>query len=210
MKIAIIDYSIGNLFSVVQACKAVGLEPAVLDGPDRLPFYDGAILPGVGAFAQGIENLHAAGFVAPLLSHIRAGKPTFGICLGMQLLFERSDELKPADGLGVLRGRVRSLRGALTQELPVPQIMWNRALDTHEKWADSPLQGVPAGSYFYFAHSYYCDAGAEETVATTSYGNFAYSSCVQQDNVFATQFHPEKSGAVGLKVYENWKASISH
>ena len=209
MKIAVIDYSIGNLFSVVQACKSVGLEPEVLDKPERLARYAGVILPGVGAFAEGIGNLRASGFVAPLLEHVRAGKPTFGICLGMQLLFEGSEELDPAEGLGVIGGRVKSLRGAMTRELPVPQIMWNRAMDPRERWSGSPLRTISTGSHFYFAHSYYCDAGAEDTIATTAYGDFEYTSCIQKDNVFATQFHPEKSGAVGLEIYRNWKSSMS-
>ena len=203
--IAIIDYSIGNLFSVFQACKTIDLNPQLVESPADLDAADGIILPGVGAFGKGIENLHAKGLTEKILSNIKSGKPFFGICLGMQLLFENSAEFGESSGLGVVPGSVRPLRGTVSDDLPVPKTTWSE-ISPQKEWANTPLQTTNDGTDFYFVHSFYCDpSDSDWQLSTSNYGDLKYCSAVRKDNVFATQFHPEKSGKDGLKIYENWK-----
>jgi glutamine amidotransferase len=208
MKIAIIDYSIGNLFSVFQACKTVGLKPFFASDPSGLKSADGVILPGVGAFAAGMSSLRSVGLNEEVLSFIASGKPFMGICLGMQLLLEGSEEFGASNGLGVFAGRVRPFRPVVAPELPVPKTTWSKIKATKLGWLDSPLRTVPDGAHMYFVHSYYCDPDNHSCVlATSMYGDFSYSAVLRRDNVFATQFHPEKSGEQGLRVYEAWARS---
>lgn len=214
MKVAIIDYEVGNLFSVRHACQAVGLDPVVTTDKRILLESSAAILPGVGAFGAAMENLRKLDLVAPILDFIASGRPFMGICLGMQLAFEESEEFGSHKGLGLVRGRVArfSNRGPGGATVKVPQIGWNRIHPPDRKsdsWTGTPLEGVAPGEYMYFVHSYFAlPADPEDTATVTVYEGTRYCSAISRGNVFASQFHPEKSASEGLRIYANWAKSI--
>jgi glutamine amidotransferase len=209
VNITIVDYQLGNLFSVRRALEQLGVDAAVSADPAMIQRADAVVLPGVGAFGQAMDNMRALGVDRALIDHVRAGRPLFGICLGLQLLFERSDEFGSPVGLGLLRGHVRRLPVA---DAPVPQIGWNRVNPSPSRsngFADSPLSRTEAGAWMYFVHSYFVDnADPEDALATTEYVGFDYTSAVQRENIFATQFHPEKSAKPGLDIYRCWLESL--
>jgi imidazole glycerol-phosphate synthase subunit HisH len=195
--IAIVDYGIGNLRSVQKAFEAIGAPARLITTPEELIGAAAIVLPGVGAFGDGMDNLRVAGFVEPLRGAIRAGVPFLGICVGLQLLFDESEEMGQHAGMGILPGRVRRFEGTLK----VPQIGWNQIV-----WSrPNPLSaGVPDGAYAYFVHSYYVEPRQPAHIlATTDYG-LDYASVVGRDNIFGIQFHPEKSQAVGLRILSNF------
>jgi glutamine amidotransferase len=195
--IAIIDYGMGNLRSVQKAFEKIGAEARIIELPRDLRDARGIVLPGVGAFGQAMENLRAAHWIEPLRDAVERGVPSIGICLGMQLLFESSEEMGQHKGLGILRGEVKRFNG----ELKVPQMGWNQI---HIQQPNALLRDVADGSYAFFVHSYYCaPRDASVVVATTDYG-IGFASVVAHGNVFGAQFHPEKSQAVGLKMLENF------
>ncbi len=195
--LAIVDYGIGNLRSVQKAFERVGAEVLVTADPAALPPASGIVLPGVGAFGDGMAQLRAAGFVPVLEALAAAGKPILGICLGMQLLFEESEEMGRFAGLGLLPGRVRRFPAGLK----VPHIGWNQVRAVRP----SPLlQGIPQDSYAYFVHSYCVDpADGTIVLATTDYGAL-YPSVVGRGSLYGLQFHPEKSQEVGLQMLHNF------
>jgi glutamine amidotransferase len=200
--IAIIDYGAGNLRSVRNALVHLGAEVKTVDDPANLT-ADKIVLPGVGAFGKGIERLRAAGFEEPLKEAAAAGTPLLGICLGMQFLFEQSDELGQHEGLALLPGRVTRFPNDGPK---VPHIGWNQ-IDIET--AHPLLDGVPDGAYAYFVHSYYPVAEeASDILATTDYG-LRYASVAGRDNVYGIQFHPEKSQAIGLRILNNFVAMES-
>ncbi|OUN00578.1 MAG: imidazole glycerol phosphate synthase, glutamine amidotransferase subunit [Firmicutes bacterium ZCTH02-B6] len=202
--IAIIDYGMGNLRSVEKALTYVGAEAVITQDPAVLERAAGVILPGVGAFAQAMANLRAAGLIDPIHQALASGKPFLGICLGLQLLFETSEERfddgpELPRGLGALRGRVRRFPDGLK----VPQIGWNTLRFPKETRL---FAGIEPGSHVYFVHSYYAEpADSSVTAAVTEYG-IEYCSAVEVDNVMAVQFHPEKSSRVGLQILSNFAA----
>ncbi len=203
--VAIIDYSIGNLFSVQQACKEVGLNPFLVSTPKELKSADALILPGVGAFGQGMQNLVSSGLDEEIKSFIKTGKPFMGICLGMQLLLKSSAEFGESQGLGIIDGIVRKLPDD-NKELPVPKISWDEINEKDIAWDNTPLRGIQNKTDFYFVHSYYCDlSSTENELSYTTHGELNYCSSILKDNVFATQYHPEKSSKSGLQIYQNWK-----
>jgi len=201
--IAVIDYGMGNLRSVAKALERVGADVEVTSDPDRIEDADGVVLPGVGAFGKCMENLRAAGLEGTVRAVAKAGTPFLGVCVGMQILFEESEEFGPVPGLGILPGRVkRFVPRDATQK--VPHMGWNTLEVRHRVPA---LRGVADGSYVYFVHSYYVETDDPLLVAsTTPYGS-SFASSVARGNLFATQFHPEKSQAVGLKLLENFVES---
>jgi imidazole glycerol-phosphate synthase subunit HisH len=195
--IAIIDYGVGNLRSVEKAFQHVGADALVTADPEVVRGAAGVVLPGVGAFGDGIEQLAARGFV-PVVKEIAAqGRPLLGICLGMQFLFGESEEMGQYVGLGLLPGRVVRFHG----ELKVPHIGWNQVCALRP----SPLlAGLPAEPYAYFVHSYYVEpADPDDVLATTDYGG-PYASVVGRGHIFGLQFHPEKSQEVGLRMLRNF------
>jgi glutamine amidotransferase len=199
--IAIVDYGIGNLGSVTKAFRHVGA-PTVLSGdPAVLRAAEALVLPGDGAFGATMDEVRRRGLVEVLREWVCAGKPLLGICIGMQLLFEESEEHGRHAGLGLLRGRVRRLGG----DLPVPHMGWNRL---RRRRPHPLLDGVADGAHVYFVHSYYCDAGGEDVVATTDYG-LDFPAIVGRGNLMGVQFHPEKSQAVGLEMVRNFVAVVS-
>lgn len=202
--IAIIDYGMGNLRSVEKALAHVGAQAAVTQDPEVLEKATGVVLPGVGAFAQAMDNLKAAGLVEPIRRAIASGKPFLGICLGLQLLFETSEERFGDDaalprGLGIVPGRVRRFPAGPK----VPQIGWNTLLFPK---ATRLFAGVDEGSYVYFVHSYYAEPADPAVVAAVTEYGIEYCSAVEAGNVMAVQFHPEKSSRVGLQILSNFAA----
>lgn len=206
-KTVIVDYQLGNLFSVHQACKHVGMDVEISKDPAVIAAADGLILPGVGAFGAAMSNLRELGLEQVLKARVAEGVPFLGICLGLQLLFEDSEEFGSQAGLGLLKGSIRRIPGQIAdQKLRVPQIGWNQIFALEGKdWGQSPLAHLPQGSYMYFVHSFYADAQDPADVLTrTNYLGLDYCSGVQRENILAFQFHPEKSGPEGVKVYGNW------
>jgi glutamine amidotransferase len=206
-KVGIIDYSIGNLFSVYQSCLKVGIIPTIISNPAEVSDYDGIILPGVGAYAKSMEDLHKTGMDKAVLDYIKTGKAFFGVCLGMQLLFESSTEFGGAKGLGVIEGNVLALRDSIADKNhPVPKITWDHLKLVETTWENTPLRGTTPEDDFYFVHSFYClPDHAKDNLAGAEYFGVNYSAVILRDNIFATQFHPEKSGPKGLMIYNNWK-----
>ena len=194
--IAIVDYQAGNLRSVYKALERSGARPRITSDAGEIEGADGLVFPGQGASDSSMRELRARGLVGPITEFIEGGKPFFGVCLGLQLMLEASDE-GVETCLGVPAGRVRRLPGGIK----VPHMGWNQVA-LHRP--HPVLDGVPSGSYFYFVHSYYADPEDRSVLAgTTTYG-VDFCSAVAWDNVIAVQFHPEKSGAVGLRLYDNF------
>lgn len=205
--IAIIDSGIANLRSVEKALLCLGADAAVIDDPRRLREAAGIVLPGVGAFADGIAKLQSGGFIDPLRREIERGKPTLGICLGLHFLFSESQEFGLHKGLDLIPGRVVRFRddmpgpGTPGARLKIPHMGWNRL--RIERPAPI-LADLPDEPYFYFVHSYYvAPTDLDVTAATTEYGT-RFTSVVWRDNLFATQFHPEKSQGAGLALLKNF------
>ena len=206
--VVVVDYGSGNLRSVSKALESLGASVCVSGKPEDVAKADKVILPGVGAFSAAMRELDARGLVLPIKAAIAKGVPYLGICLGLQLLFEDSEEGGAIPGLGVLPGRVR--RFAVNGNgLKVPHMGWNQvqqqATSNKQQYGSCPLlQGIPDGSFVYFVHSYYGDPADRSVVALeTDYGG-RFASMVWRKNLYATQFHPEKSQAVGLKLLENF------
>ena len=202
--IGIIDYEMGNLGSVSNACSFLGLDAKIVAAPREMESCGAIILPGVGAFGDCMNNLDRHGFVDGVKKWIADGKPFLGICLGLQLLFEGSEESPGVPGLGVLRGEVRKFN--LSRDWKVPQIGWNRV---RQAMPECPLfKDVPDESHFYFVHSYYADPAERKVSAgITDYG-IDYTSAVWRDNLMAVQFHPEKSQKYGLQMLKNFGGYI--
>ncbi len=194
--IAIIDYGVGNLFSLKSSFHSIGVETVVTGDADRIRMADGVILPGVGAFQDAIGKLKATGLDKAVIAYAGTGKPIMGICLGMQLLFEKSYEYGEFQGLGLIDGQVTPIKDAIPQELKIPHMGWN-SLDFVRP--DSPLfRHIHNGDYVYFVHSY-AATNTDAVIATTEYGA-PLTAAVAKKNVFGCQFHPEKSGDVGLRI----------
>jgi imidazole glycerol-phosphate synthase subunit HisH len=196
--IAVLDYGIGNLRSAQKALEKVGAQAVLTTDPAEVAAAAGVVLPGVGHFGRCIEALRESGLEEPARAAVEAGKPFLGICVGMQLLYDGSDEAPDAKGMGVLPGQVRRLPDGVKR----PQMQWNR-LDHR----DTPmLAGLDDPVWMYFVHSYAPEL-SEEVVATCDYGGPVVAA-VQRDNLWATQFHPEKSGTAGLRLLANFVAAV--
>ena len=193
---AIVDYGVGNLFSLRSSLAAIGEEAEVTGDARRIAAADRVILPGVGAFADARRKLAGTGMDSAVLGAAESGKPLLGICLGMQLLFERSHEYGEHAGLGLLRGEVVGMAGRIPPELPIPHIGWN-ALDILRP--GGILKYVKGGDCVYFVHSY-CAVGCDESLTATAEYGMAVTAAVSLGNVYGCQFHPEKSGRVGLSI----------
>lgn len=207
-QVAIIDYQLGNLFSVRQACTYLGYDAEITTDKDLLGKADYAILPGVGAFGDAIRNLEKMDLVAPMRDHIAAGKPFMGVCLGLQLLFTESEEFGSHRGLNFIEGVVKKFppTNGVNDVLKVPQIEWNQIFDTPQQpWQQTPLTHCSSGDFMYFVHSFYVQPrSANVVLSRTNYGGINYCSSIHSGNIFACQFHPEKSGLHGVNIYKNW------
>ena len=199
--IAVIDYGVGNLFSVSKAVEAVGATVEVTGDPDRIRAAEKLILPGVGAFGDCMKNLRAASLDGVIVDEIARGKPLMGICVGLQILFESSEESPNVDGLGVFKGTVKKIRA---EGLKIPHMGWNRIIRNEELGIRNGQLPRITDSFFYFVHSYHAVPTDRALIAaTTDYGE-TLTAAVSRDNIFAVQFHPEKSGDVGLQVLKNF------
>lgn len=195
--IAIVDYGVGNLFSLKSSLSMIGAKALVTRDAEALRAADKIILPGVGAFEDAAKKLHATGLDTVVVEQAKAGKPLLGICLGMQLLFDRSFEYGEHKGLGLLKGDVVDMRPRIPAELKVPQIGWNALIF---KQPEHPLfRYTSEGDCVYFVHSYYASNCEDSTLATTEYGA-ELTAAVGSGNILGCQFHPEKSGRVGLNI----------
>lgn len=197
MKLVIVDYGAGNLHSVAKAVTNAGTRPLITSNPAYLSDAEALIVPGVGAAADTMANLRRSGFIEPIREYIASGRPFLGVCMGQQALFDLSEEGGEHECLGILPGRVVRLPA----DLKVPHMGWNnvRIVRPHPIFDD-----IPDNSYFYFVHSYYPqpdDPGI--VIGETDYG-VTFASVVARDNIVATQFHPEKSGEMGLRMYQNF------
>lgn len=201
--IAIIDYDAGNIKSVEKALLSLGEQVKVTRVPEEILNADGVILPGVGAFGDAMKRLESYDLIKTIGQVAERRIPFLGICLGLQLMFESSEESPGVKGLGLLPGRILRIPDA--EGLKVPHIGWNNLKYPHE---GRLFRGLPEDSYVYFVHSYYLQAEDEGIVtATTEYGTLIHAS-VEKDNMFACQFHPEKSSAVGMKILQNFIAVV--
>ena len=195
--IGIIDYGVGNLFSLKSSFDAIGEEIFVSGDKEELSKATGLILPGVGAFADAAQKLRDSGLDEFVRKVASEGKPLMGICLGMQMLFEKSFEYGEHEGLGLLKGQVVPMQDSIPEELKIPHIGWNALHITNK---DCPiLKDINEGDCVYFVHSYYAQDCDDSLCATTEYGK-ELTAAVAKDNVYGCQFHPEKSGAVGMKI----------
>ena len=196
LQISIIDYDSGNLRSVAKALEKYGVDPITTSDSDIILTSDAVILPGVGSAPSAMQALSNRNLIEPIKQYIALGKPFFGICLGLQLLFNKTDE-GDSDCLGVISGNVRQLSSGLK----VPHMGWN-SIDI--KKTHPILEGIPSGEFFYFVHSYFVvPQESGDITATTDYGE-VFCSIYAKDNLIATQFHPEKSGDIGLRIYKNF------
>ena len=198
MKIAILNYNIGNLSSVQNALSALGADGRIISKSDEVANFDKLILPGVGAFGDAMAHLNQSGMNEAIKDFAKSGKYMLGICLGMQLLMDKSYEFGEFDGLGLIKGEVVKFESS---NLKIPQMGWNR-IEFMQKSA--LLDDIPNGAFLYFVHSFYVkNHNSENVVATCDYG-VKFSAIIQKDNIFGIQPHPEKSSNIGLKILENF------
>lgn len=194
--IRIIDYGVGNLFSLRSSLRAIGIDADYTGNPAEIRKADKLILPGVGAFRDAREALRSNGLDRVVQEEAGKGKPLMGICLGMQMLFNRSYEYGEYEGLGLIPGEIVPMEGRIPKDLPIPHIGWNELM---LKQPSPLMKNTANGDYVYFVHSYYAETPAEYVIATTDYG-VEMTAAVQKDNVYGCQFHPEKSSEVGLSI----------
>lgn len=194
---ALIDYGVGNLYSVEKAVTAVGGEVKVTSDPEDLKRAEKIILPGVGAFGDCMKNLEATGLIPTILEQISQKKFLLGICVGLQILFEKSEESPNVKGLGIFKGEVKKISA---ENLKIPHMGWNSV-----NFGESKIfAGIKNNSYFYFVHSYHASPDEKNLISATSDYGEKITAAFESENIFATQFHPEKSGDVGLKILKNF------
>jgi imidazole glycerol-phosphate synthase subunit HisH len=204
-KVLIIDYGLGNVYSIQQACMHVGVKPILSSEPSEIKSADALILPGVGAFGNAMDTLTLLGLKNEIIDFAKSGKPLMGVCLGMQLLFDVSEEFGEHEGLGLIKGKIRRFPVLYRDvTLRIPHIGWNKIFKASNPWENTPLANLENETYMYFVHSYYAETESTNVLTTTVYEDFDYCSGVVKDNIFGFQFHPEKSGEQGLKIYKKF------
>ena len=201
--VGIIDYGVGNLFSLRSSFDAIGETVIVSSDPEVLRKADHILLPGVGAFEDAVKKLRQSHLDEMVYETVREGKPLMGICLGMQMLFEKSFEYGEHQGLGLLKGQVIPMAGLIPKELKIPHMGWNALNITQPN--GKLFRNTKEGDYVYFVHSYFASGCEDSLAAQTEYGKWL-TAAVEKDNVFGCQFHPEKSGDVGLQILKNFGA----
>jgi len=202
--IAVVDYGMGNLRSVSKALEHAGAKVKVTSNPRDLNDARGIVLPGVGAFKDAVRNLKEKGLWEAVVKEVERGKPFLGICLGLQLLFERSYEFGETEGFGFIKGEV--IKFELPREFKIPHMGWNQVYKRKES---SLLKEIKEGEFFYFVHSYYVRPAEEGVTLTQTDYSITFTSAVERDNVFGVQFHPEKSQKAGLKLLKNFIGIVS-
>ena len=211
MDVAIIDYKMSNLHSVQSACNSVGLQSVITSDQNQILDAKVAILPGVGAFGEAMSHLTELKLDDCIYKFIDTGKPFIGICLGLQLLFEKSEEFGAQTGLDIIKGLVKRFQyyEDNNTKYTVPQVGWNRIIQNGNSWENTLLCDNRDGDFMYFVHSYYVVPEDENiSLTTTTYGKVKYCSSIKYKNIFATQFHPEKSGELGIKIYHEIKKIV--
>ena len=203
--IAVIDYGVGNLFSLLSSLNYVGLNTKLTNNIEEIKNAKGIILPGVGAFRDAIGNLEKYGLKETLINEARKGKPFLGICLGMQMLFEKSYEYGEYEGLGLINGTVEEIKKYIPEnsDLKIPHMGWNSLIINERFKDDKILKDVDNNEYVYYVHSYFAKTDMKNIVAYSEYGT-KISGIVKNENIYGMQFHPEKSGDTGLKLLKNW------
>lgn len=197
--IAIVDYGVGNLFSLCSSFKYIGQDAEITGDAERIKNSDRIILPGVGAFEDAAKKLRDSGLQELVCSEAKNGKPLLGVCLGMQLLFDKSYEYGEHRGLGLIRGQVVSMEPVVPKGYKIPQIGWNGLIFPKDKPVSPLFKYIHEGEHVYFVHSYYAADCDDAVIATTEYGALL-TAAVADGNIYGTQFHPEKSGDVGLNI----------
>lgn len=209
--VAVIDYGMGNLFSIMNICRLVGMEAVKTSGKEVIKNAAAVILPGVGAFGDAMSVLEKLDLTGLLMDSANSGKPFLGICLGMQLLMSESEEFGINKGLGIIAGRVIRFPGFndKNEKIRVPHIGWNRIFLAQNSAVQDPiLHNIRDGEFMYFVHSYFALPPAEVIITSTEYCGIRYCSGIRKDNLFAFQFHPEKSGPCGIQLFKNFKEII--
>ena len=203
--IAVIDYGVGNLFSLLSSLNYVGLDTKLTNNIEEIKNAKGIILPGVGAFRDAIGNLEKYGLKETLINEAKKGKPFLGICLGMQMLFEKSYEYGEYEGLGLINGTVEEIKKYISKnsDLKIPHMGWNSLIINDSFKDDKILKDVNDNEYVYYVHSYFAKTDMKNIVAYSEYGT-KIPGIVKNENVYGMQFHPEKSGDTGLKLLKNW------
>jgi glutamine amidotransferase len=204
--VVIIDYQLGNLFSVKQACDTVGINAKISSNREEILNADALILPGVGAFIEAMNNLKKFGLDTAIQIKVKGGTPIFGICLGQQLLFTESEEFGAGKGLDLISGLIKRFPEAIDErKVKVPHIAWNTIFKLNQEGRISALCDLNNNDFMYFIHSYYVKPSDESCILTlTNYDGIEFCSSILINNIFATQFHPEKSADKGISVYKNW------
>jgi imidazole glycerol-phosphate synthase subunit HisH len=209
-KVAIVDYALGNLFSIAHACEHVGLQSIITSSKEDILRANAVLLPGMGAYGDAMQTLHKLDLVSVLRDYAASGRPLIGICLGIQLLLSESYEFGKHKGLGIIEGAVIPLDHPSEGErkLKTPQVGWNQ-IHASRSWKDTPLENISENEYMYFVHSFVPQPlDVNMVLATTNYGGIEFCSSLQHNNIFACLFHPERSGKQGLKVYKKLKELI--
>ena len=203
--IAVIDYGVGNLFSLLSSLNYVGLDTKLTNNIEEIKNAKGIILPGVGAFRDAIGNLEKYGLKEILINEAKKGKPFLGICLGMQMLFEKSYEYGEYEGLGLINGTVEEIKKYIPEnsDLKIPHMGWNSLIINERFKDDKILKDIDNNEYVYYVHSYFAKTDTKNIVAYSEYGT-KIPGIVKNENVYGMQFHPEKSGDTGLKLLKNW------
>jgi imidazole glycerol-phosphate synthase subunit HisH len=205
-KVAIIDYQLGNLYSVKQACDVVGLDAYLTSQQEEILAADAIVLPGVGAFIEAMNNLKSLSLDSAIQNKVTQGTPIFGICLGLQLLFTQSEEFGAGNGLDLISGVIKRFPEEHEgRKVRVPHIAWNTVYNDARGFGKTPLVDIAYAEFMYFIHSYYVHPSNASCVLThTNYDGIEFCSSIIHQNIFATQFHPEKSGELGISIYKNW------
>jgi glutamine amidotransferase len=209
-RVALIDYGMGNLFSVQQALEACGAHVILVDSPRQISSADLLVLPGVGAFKDGMRRLKEQNLIGAIQDHARSGRPMLGICLGMQMLLDESEEFGTSKGLGLISGRVVAIpsKDVNGQAHRIPHIGWNELINpdnSPDEWEDSILRGIPLRESMYFVHSFNAlPANPRNCLADCYYGGLRISAAIRAGTVYGCQFHPEKSGQRGLQIIRNF------
>ena len=205
-KVVIIDYQLGNLFSVKQACDTVGINSEISSNREDILNADALILPGVGAFIEAMNNLKKFGLDTATQSKVLGGTPIFGICLGQQLLFTESEEFGAGKGLDLISGIIKRFPDTFEErKVKVPHIAWNTIFKLNQEWDKTALSDLSSNDFMYFIHSYYVKPSDDACILTqTNYDGIEFCSSILKNNIFATQFHPEKSADKGISIYKNW------
>ena len=207
--IGVVDYGIGNLYSVQNALNSIGLSSIITSDAEIISKSDALILPGVGAFGDAMNNMGILGLADPIKRYIESGKPFMGICLGLQLLFTESEEFGIHKGLDIIKGKVVKFTKDDNCNLKVPQVCWNQIYKKGLPWENTELNNIRNGEFMYFVHSYYVvPEDDNDVLSLTNYEGIEYCSSIKKDNVFACQFHPENSNKEGIKILQNFKQAI--